>query len=147
MDFVSGGQLKASVLVAWQSQLTVDGFTLQMIQAPFASSLATTDADLTNASFVGYSARSATASPVTLFYNQARSRYIMQINLDSSSDQVETAGAIVGPQTMYGVSVHGGLGGQLFVTALYDTPQPVTAQGVGVVFPLEFVAFNNNFLV
>lgn len=147
MDFVAGGQLKAAVLVAWQSQLTIDGFTLQMIQAPFASSLATTDADLTNATFVGYSARSATAAPVTLFYNQFRSQYIMQINLDNSGDQTEIAGAIVGPQTMFGVSVHGGLGGQLFVTALFEAPEPVTAQGVGVVFPLEFVAFNHDFLV
>lgn len=147
MDFVATRFLRVETADLMQSQLTIDGFALDMVQAPFAPNLATVDADLTLANFVGYAPAISDPQPTNFLFDELRSAFIFQMNVNPPTSQSEIAGAIVAPQTMWGYCCHDGLTTSLLATALFPTPVPISEQGSGATFPLELFALLQNFMV
>lgn len=147
MDFVSSTFLKTELLVAYEGLLVIDGFAVNMAQNAFAPQLGTTLADITYANFVGYFPRVALGQAFTLFRDTEGGSYVLKPNFEFSNEEVEVAGAITGPQTIFGWLYQGGASGTLFCTALLPSPKEILAQGDGVQFPQTFLTFSDSFLV
>jgi len=147
MDFIANNAIKIPLVVAFQSQMVIDGGVLDLVATPFAPSLGTVNGDFTLASFVGYAAVILAPQPFVLYRDADAAAFKITMVADGPQGFSEVAGAIVSEEDQYGFVLHDGLTTSLLASELYESPAIIAQQGDGVVFPQEFLTFSDNFLV